>query len=81
MSVRAEATTVLASPGSDEDRVPDQDRFPERDRVPGWDLVPGPVEELPDFQANAGTAPPEDAIISSGLAAVTASGVLMQRIF
>jgi hypothetical protein len=81
VSVRAEATTVLASPGSDEDRFPDQDRLPERDRVPDRDRVPGPLQDLPDFQANAGTAPPEDAIVSSGLAAVTASGMLMQRIF
>lgn len=58
VSVRAEATTVLASPPA------------------------GSGEDLPDFQANVKRAPPEeDSIISSGLAAVTAGGMLIHSIF
>jgi hypothetical protein len=42
---------------------------------------PPPADNLPDFGDNMKPAPPDDAIVNSGLVAVTASGMLMQRIF
>jgi hypothetical protein len=37
--------------------------------------------DLPEFHNNIKPAPPDDAIVNSGLVAVTAGGMLMQRIF
>jgi hypothetical protein len=43
---------------------------------------PAPSDtDLPEFNNNIKPVPPEDAIVNSGLVAVTAGGMLMQRIF
>jgi hypothetical protein len=56
VAVRADASTVLASP-------PRQD------------------SNLPDFANNVKPPPPEDALINSGLVALTASGMLLEAVF